>query len=53
LAIQSSCLQQAPLKEVNIQWGWHVVATEWQAGPSKLHDLVPAAQGQLQVELVD
>jgi NAD(P)-dependent dehydrogenase (short-subunit alcohol dehydrogenase family) len=41
------------LTEEYLKRGWHVVATERLRTTSKLHDLLPAAEGRLEIETVD
>jgi NAD(P)-dependent dehydrogenase (short-subunit alcohol dehydrogenase family) len=41
------------LTEEYIKRGWHVVATERDSATSKLHDLLRAAQGRLEIATVD
>ncbi len=41
------------LAEEYLKRGWHVVATERDSATSKLHDLLRAAQGRLEIETVD
>jgi len=41
------------LAEEYLKRGWHVVATERDSATSKLHDLLPAAQGRLEIATVD
>jgi NAD(P)-dependent dehydrogenase (short-subunit alcohol dehydrogenase family) len=41
------------LAEEYLKRGWHVVATERDSTTSKLHDLLRAAQGRLEIATVD
>jgi NAD(P)-dependent dehydrogenase (short-subunit alcohol dehydrogenase family) len=41
------------LAEEYLKRGWHVVATERDRNKSKLHDLLRAAEGRLEIETVD
>lgn len=41
------------LAEEYLKRGWHVVATERDSATSRLHDLLPAAQGRLEIATVD
>ena len=41
------------LAEEYVKRGWHVVATERDSTTSKLHGLLPAAQGRLEIATVD
>jgi NAD(P)-dependent dehydrogenase (short-subunit alcohol dehydrogenase family) len=41
------------LAEEYLKRGWHVVATERDSTKSKLHDLLRAAQGRLEIETLD
>ena len=41
------------LAEEYLKRGWHVVATELNSTTSKLHDLLRAAQGRLEIATVD
>jgi len=41
------------LAEEYLKRGWHVVATERDSATSKLHDLLRAAQGRLEIATVD
>jgi len=41
------------LAEEYLKRGWHVVATERNSSTSKLHELLPAADGRLEIETLD
>jgi NAD(P)-dependent dehydrogenase (short-subunit alcohol dehydrogenase family) len=41
------------LAQEYLKRGWHVVATERDSSTSKLHDLLPASDGRLEIETVD
>ena len=53
LLIGASCGLGFALAEEYLKRGWHVVATERDSTTSKLHDLLRAAQGRLEIATVD
>jgi len=53
LLIGASAALVSPWLRSTSKRGWHVVATERNSTKSKLHDLLRAAQGRLEIATVD